>query len=321
MIAALCFVVSWLGTLAVRAYAIRSAMLDIPNHRSSHTIPTPRGGGLAVVVSFGLGLVALTLSGSVGQRECAAFILAGGIVAAVGWRDDRAGLPAAIKFCGQTVAVLLAMLLLTTGVTIDWWVWPISILGLLWAINLFNFMDGIDGFAISEAMFFALGGALVSTAQGTDMSLALAAACAGFALFNWPPARIFMGDVCSGFLGLVLGLIAWRAVCVGGSSIVPWLLLGGAFIVDATYTLLCRILTRQKWLEPHRSHAYQIASRRLGSHRAVTLCLNAINLFCLLPLAWLAVRWPGIDVYLVAFAYLPLLAVQYFLKAGRADLQ
>src|SRR5207253_813322 len=153
---------------------------------------------------------------------------------------------------------------------------------LLWLLNLFNFMDGIDGIAAGEAVFVSLSVAAAALASGSGdrsvwLAFIVAGAALGFLRWNWPPARIFMGDVGSGFLGFMLGSLSiiahqkWRVPVS-----VPLILLG-VFVADATTTLLCRIFRGEKWYASHRSHAYQRLSQRFGAHGPVTFLVMLVN--------------------------------------------
>lgn len=323
---------AFLLTGLIRRLALRVALLDIPNHRSSHITPTPRGGGLAIVTAFllgGLGLAAISPPGSVGFVVILLFTSL--LVAGIGLWDDLRQLSAK-----QRILVhLLAAVLLVWGLGRDGlcgpepgqlWPWPLPgglllVLVVVWALNLFNFMDGIDGLAGGEAVFVAAGGALLLSLGGGSLEmvllLLLAAACLGFLVWNWPPARIFMGDVGSGFLGFVLAGLALRtAIFRDDLPLAAWLILSGVFLVDATFTLLRRMVRREKWYNAHRSHAYQHAAARYGRHRPVTMAGMAINLFWLLPLSVLCVILPGFDVVLTILAYLPLLGLVVKFNAG-----
>lgn len=318
-------------TAAVRRYAISRQLLDVPNRRSSHEVPTPRGGGLAIVLVF---VVACLIPGIVDPPAAAvvaAVVPAGLLVAGVGLLDDHGHASAWVRLLVQLVAVVWAL----------WWMAGVaglqlgraegflaaglmflSIASLLWFVNLFNFMDGIDGLAASEAVFLCLAGAwLVAEQPGALLPpmyfLILAAAVTGFLLWNWPPARIFLGDTGSGFLGLVLGLLAYAAAADSVTTW-PWLILPGVFVTDATLTLLRRMLRREAWHRPHRSHAYQWSARRWG-HRRVTVTAACVNLFWLLPLAALAFHRPEWGAMILATAYLPLAVAAWRLGAGRAE--
>lgn len=321
------FALSWWGSALMRRYALARAMLDVPNARSSHSVPTPRGGGVAFVFSFLIGLLAFRLLGHADPALRLAIALGGGLVALVGFRDDRCALSAKSKLFWHFLAATIAVLSLGG--------WPTLVMGagdihwgylgyligiplLVWATNLYNFMDGIDGLAISQAVFMALASALIIMLAGGSAleSLLLAAVCVGFAFLNWPPAKLFMGDAGSGFLGFVFAVIALDSTAALETSVWPWLILPGVFLIDASYTLARRMLTGQRWHEAHCSHAYQHAARRLASHKAVTICAQLINLFWLLPLACIAQRWPHLGAPLTLIAWAPLLALAEYLKAG-----
>ncbi len=193
--------------------------------------------------------------------------------------------------------------------------------GLVWLTNLFNFMDGIDGLAGMEAVCVSVfGGTLLflrGLASYSQLSWLLAAASLGFLLWNWPPAKIFMGDAGSGFLGFTLGTLALFSSSSSPGLIWPWLILLAAFIVDATVTLLRRMFSRARWYEAHRSHAYQHAARAWASHPKVTLAVAAINIGWLFPLAWTASRFPQAAPALAALSAVPLVYITLRFEAGR----
>jgi len=199
----------------------------------------------------------------------------------------------------------------------------IAVLGIVWVLNLFNFMDGIDGIAASEAIFVGLAGAWLTaglhTAGGATLVVIFAAACGGFLVWNWSPAKIFLGDVGSGYLGYLTAVFTLAAARVDPAAVWVWLILGGAFFVDATVTLARRTWRRERVYEPHRSHAYQWLARRWGSHRKVTLTLLTVNLVWLLPWAVLAARRPGNALVALAAALVPLAAVMLTIGAGRPE--
>jgi Fuc2NAc and GlcNAc transferase len=325
------FLASLLLTAAVRRYAISRQMLDVPNRRSSHEVPTPRGGGLAIVLTYTLGCVLLGLAGQPAVPVITAVVPAGVLVAAVGFLDDHGDVGASVRMLTQFIALLWALWWMSDAsglqlVAADGILWAgltvLSILSLLWFVNLFNFMDGIDGLAASEAVFLCLAGAWLAGEQpgglvSPVLFLLLAAAVTGFLPWNWPPARIFLGDVGSGFLGLMLGLLAYAAASEGG-TIWPWLILPGVFVTDATLTLLHRMWRREAWHQPHRSHAYQWSARRWG-HRAVTLAVTGLNVLWLLPLGFLAFRRPDWGAIILITAYFPLAVAALRLGAGRAE--
>lgn len=316
---------SLLGTGLARNYALRRRMLDLPGERSSHQRPTPRGGGIALVLVFLATLPALAAAGLVPLALTGTLLLGGGAVALIGFLDDHHDVPATHRLGVHAGAAVLALVWigLPEGLPwpIAWLAAPLAALGLVWLINLYNFMDGLDGLAGGELVSVSAGMALLLALQGhggTALLLAvLAAAGLGFLRWNWPPARIFMGDVGSGFLGYCLGVIALSSLRQGEATLWPWLIAGAVFIVDASLTLARRMLSGAAWTQAHRSHAYQRAARRLGSHRPVTLAVLIINAGWLLPLAAVALAVPAAGPLLALLAWLPLLAAAAKLDAGK----
>jgi Fuc2NAc and GlcNAc transferase len=254
------------------------------------------------------------------------------VVAAVGFWDDHGHVPARWRLLAHLVAACAALyavggldILVLNGrtIAIGWAGNLAGILFITWMLNLVNFMDGIDGIAGSEVLFVSAGAAALSwwLYPGTSTFLVyalLAVAAAGFLLWNWPPAKIFMGDVGSGFLGFLLGAFALSSAAQSGLSLVVWLILAGVFVVDASYTLLFRAAAGQRWYEAHRTHAYQKATAVLAGHRRVTQAVLLINLLWLLPLACAAAFWPARELGLLIIAYVPLLLLAYRLGAGKA---
>lgn len=319
------------GTGLMRRYALARRLLDVPNARSSHTQSTPRGGGAAIVLGFVVAVLTWLPAGGWQPGLVVAVLPAVLAVAAVGFWDDHRHLPARLRLLVHFVAVAWSMHWLGGDLALPWpsgvslSTWPVqllALLGLVWLLNLFNFMDGIDGIAASEAAFVAIGGAVLASWSGQGAVAlafaALAGAALGFLPWNWPPAKIFMGDVGSGFLGAALGILGYAAALDDPATVWAWPILLGVFVVDATLTLGRRLLRRERVHQAHRSHAYQWAARRWG-HRRVTLVVAAINLGWLLPLAWLAFLAPDQGVFLLAIAYLPLIPLALAIGAGRRE--
>ncbi|MDR3213191.1 MAG: glycosyltransferase family 4 protein [Azoarcus sp.] len=313
-------------TALLRRYALRH-LLDAPNARSSHTSPTPRGGGVAIVASF---IAALALTGYAGLLPAPlvlALTLAGVLVACVGFIDDHGHIAARWRLLAHFAAAAIALFILPE-IPVPFVSLPLLALVALgeafylaWMLNLYNFMDGIDGIAALEAICVCLGGALVFLLGAPSLAAApllLAAATLGFLCWNWPPARIFMGDAGSGFLGFALGVLSLQAAHQAPALFWSWAILLAVFVCDASLTLARRTFTGQKPYEAHRSHAYQHAARRWG-HLPVTLATAAIDLFWLLPLA-LAVAVDRLHpAVAMAVAYAPLLALACYLNAGAKE--
>lgn len=292
-----------LGSLAltglVRRYALARALLDVPNARSSHTVPTPRGGGIAIAGVVLGGALLLALVGALPGRVATALVGGGALVAWIGWRDDRRHVPAPLRAAAHAAAALWAVAWLGGLPTISLGAatvplggagWAVAVVGVVWCVNLYNFMDGIDGIAGTEALTTAgaMGAVLLAAGHGAlgTVALLVAGAAAGFLYWNWAPARIFMGDAGSGFLGYVLAVLALAAENAGAVPAIALLTaLLAVFVVDATLTLLRRMARGERWSQAHRSHAYQRAVQSGLSHTQVTLTVLAANvLFAVL--AW-----------------------------------
>lgn len=319
-------------TAALRRYAISRSIIDIPNARSSHSIPTPRGGGVAIVVAFLVSLPILGYAGLVPWPQLIAVGGAGALVAVIGFMDDHGHIAARWRLLGHFSAAIWGLFwiggfppLVLFGLSLDLhWVGHIlAAVYLVWILNLYNFMDGIDGIASIEALCVCLGACLLYWFSGVPAliwgPLILAMAVLGFLYWNFPPARIFMGDAGSGFLGVALGVLSLQAAWQSSQLFWGWLILLGVFIVDATFTLLRRLIRGDKVYEAHRSHAYQFASRQFGKHLPVTLAVGAINLFWLLPIAYCVTSW-GLDGALgLVVAYVPLIILAGKFHAGQLE--
>ena len=322
------FGVSVAVTAGVRGYALHRRLLDVPDHRSSHDVPTPRGGGLGIVVAVTAATIWLAYAGRV-DGDLAVALCGPLAIAAIGFVDDHGHVPAwmrllvhaaagawALAWLGGAPAIPLMGAPLYLPVVND----AVALVAFVWLVNLYNFMDGIDGIAGAQAVFVGLALAIVGTAPIAIVALCLAAAAFGFLVWNWPPARIFMGDIGSGYIGGIIGVLAIAAIARTETSPAVPLLLMGVFAVDATATLLRRAGRKGvSWHQPHRSHAYQKAARLAGGHRPVTLTIAAVNSGWLLPMALAAWFWPERDVAFLVLGLVPILVVVVRLGAGGAE--
>ncbi len=321
-------------------------ILDVPNPRSSHARPVPRGGGLAAVIVF---LAAITLLGQragFDERLYWALLVGGAWIAAVGLADDVLELRPLARFVLTLAAVVACCLWLgTPPLAFGSFViapgsgalYLLEGVLLIWVLNLFNFMDGTDAIAGVEAITIALGAGVILTLvspghYAVASLMMLAAATAGFLVWNWPPAKVFMGDTASGFLGFCLGLFAIRTSMDDDVNVWVWMILFGVFFCDATVTLLRRVWRRKKFYKAHRDHAYQrfarALQRRYGgadgarrgrAHAVVALGVGAVNVFWLAPLALLAALRPEWGAACAALALLPLAGVALYAGAGGGE--
>lgn len=319
-------------TALLRRYALARSIIDIPNARSSHSLPTPRGGGVAIVVAFLLALLFLGGAGLIDTASLVALFGAGLLVAVIGFMDDHGHIAARWRLLGHFCAA--AWLLIWLGglpplqvfgfaPEMGWLGHTLAAFYLVWMLNLYNFMDGIDGIASVEAVSVCLGICLLywlASSEGLIWApLMLACAVMGFLFWNFPPAKIFMGDAGSGFLGIILGGLSLVGAWQSPQLLWGWLILLGVFVVDATFTLCRRLLRGEKVYEAHRSHGYQFASRRYAAHKPVTVAVLAINLLWLLPVAVAVVHWHLDGLVGVLIAYSPLLLLALFFSAGKSE--
>jgi UDP-N-acetylmuramyl pentapeptide phosphotransferase/UDP-N-acetylglucosamine-1-phosphate transferase len=274
------------GTWFARAYALRRGVVDAPGERRAHTTPTPRGGGVSIVVALLLaGVVLLQSLADPFELGCA---LAGLVlVAGVGLLDDHRPMSPWVRLVVQGVAAAL----LAAGV---WHQAGEPILALAAFVlamaltNIWNFMDGIDGIAATQALLCALAIGLLGSGTWAWWAFALAAATLGFLPFNFPKARIFLGDVGSGALGFALAALLIRAAETSPLHVGLWALPISAFAIDATLTLARRVLRGERWWQPHAQHLYQQWARRTGSHVRVTLAYAGWTLAAIVLMATLS---------------------------------
>jgi len=333
IIAVACFAVAFLTALVMRWRARRTGLIAEVNERSSHTTPTPSGGGVGIVLAASLAGIFVAIPYPV---EIYPVIIAGVMIAIIGYFDDRQPIAAKwrlgahILLAGAVAATIpLDVLGPQIGIALPESIFLVLLVltGALW-INLYNFMDGIDGLAASEALFLLLSAMFIAWwfqpgvwYQGVFWWMAwLAAACLGFLLLNWAPAKIFMGDAGSTYLGLMLFFFVIASLAGGWLSLAQWLILAAVFLADSLTTLARRALNREPVWQAHRRHAYQNLQRRLGSHALATLVYVGIDIVLLLPLAWLAGVYRAYDWAFALLAYAILIPAA--LKAGAgADLE
>lgn len=326
------FLLSYLLTGLIRYYAIRYLM-DNPNERSSHTRPTPRGGGMAIVVTFYLGLIFLS------EIKCCdreTWIMLGAVpIIMTSWLDDHRHVPVLYRLGVQAMGALW-IIHFGMGDLLEYYAGQspvltvllasLSMLVIVWIINLYNFMDGIDALAglefctIAIAVLFTL--VIVNRihpggAENTIAFVLLAlTSTLGFLPINWPPARIFMGDVGSNFLGYLLAVMAIHTIQQHQLGLSTWLILPAVFWVDASVTLARRLIRGQPFYQAHRTHAYQHAARFFDSHKKVSLGIALINVFYLMPLALFSEIYKHLQVIFICLAYMPLIYLVFYFKAG-----
>ena len=295
VIAVCTFAMSWVVTGHVLVWLQRRQIVDTPNHRSSHTRATPRGGGIGLITAALSALLAFALETSTYMPWLVLIVAAAGL-ALVSWRDDLGHVPARWRLLAQAVAVGAGLAVLGGGPVFqgllpDWLDLLAAGLAWVWFVNLTNFMDGIDGITGVEAASIGIGLALVGAPAAP--ALILAAASLGFLRWNWHPARLFMGDVGSVPLGYLLGALLLLLAKSGHWA--PALILPGYYLADATWTLGRRLLKGRRVWEAPREHFYQQAVQRGWSHGRVALSVGLVNVgLVLLALAAQSQPWPAL---------------------------
>lgn len=318
-------------------YGPRFGLLDTPVARSAHVAPKPLGGGAALAAPYFLCVIWFVASAAISESALA--YLGCLFIVVLGFSDDRWQLSSKVRLPVQFIVSLAAVRAIGVD-SVDFGFFSLSepltlsllaVLSLVWLCNLTNFMDGIDGIAASQLLVTSLSCVVLlvglDAAAGESgehdvvltLSVVLAASAAGFILWNWSPASLFMGDAGSGFIGFALGLLALESLVTQRMAVWSWVLLLGVFIADTAVTLLVRIIRGERWYEGHSQHAYQILSRRLNSHPRVVGGVILINICWLLPLAWVAGILPHYGVLFATIGLAPLLLGCYRLGAGRAD--
>jgi UDP-N-acetylmuramyl pentapeptide phosphotransferase/UDP-N-acetylglucosamine-1-phosphate transferase len=277
------FFLSLILTWIIKSVAIKHRIVDVPNERSSHDIPTPRGGGLAVVASWFIAITILFFSDYI-ESSLYYALMTGVLLAIVSLIDDIFSLSPIIRLLAQTTAAIIAFNFLNgiaavniSGLTIvsPYILYPVALIGIIWFINLFNFLDGIDGYASLEALTIA---AIMMIFTSNLMNLVLIACVAGFLFWNWPKAKIFMGDIGSTQLGFILIILGIYFHNQSHFSIIHWIMLTSLFWFDATLTLFRRWKNSEKLSLAHKKHAYQRAVQSGLTHQQTILISEVVNL-------------------------------------------
>jgi Fuc2NAc and GlcNAc transferase len=259
-------------------------MVEIPNERSLHDIPVPKGGGVAITLTWYIGITILFFLGVI-ERSLYFALLSGIMIALVSLIDDIKGLKPIIRLIVHFLTAILAFYFLKglrplvmpeISFNYNYLIYPLAIIGMVWFINLFNFMDGVDGFASVEVITIS---AVLFVMSWNIITILLIVCVTGFLCWNWPKAKIFMGDVGStqlGFVLIVLGIYFHNTL---EFSILNWIMLTSPFWFDATLTLFRRWRNKEKLSEAHRKHVYQRIVQAGFSHKKVNIFLILINLF------------------------------------------
>jgi Fuc2NAc and GlcNAc transferase len=315
-------IVSYFVLIIYRKVAIHKEVVANPNFRTLHEHPIPTGGGVVFLFVFVSVVFTIWWLNKLSNNMFYVFGVGGGVAVLFGFLDDLIDLNVRIKL---TIQFLLG------GYVLFWFdggpllqidslhaliAIPVTLFFLIWMINAYNFMDGIDGMAASGAVFISGTILLVmlltsSISESTIIFVLLLSSTIAFMLFNWPPASIFMGDAGSVFLGYTFGALLLFTVMSGDLSIWTWLTVFGYFVADTTVTQIARLVLVEKWWRAHRSHAYQNLARITGSHLKVTGGVTIYHFLWILPLTLWSAIVPEFALVAVFLAVTPAMGIAY----------
>ncbi len=309
-------IITSIAVYFIRYILIKNKLYDIPNNRSSHVTPTPRGGGTVIVVTLLLSIGVLAFNKMIETDFSIGMLLGISLISATGLIDDIKSLPVLIRVIMYVSTAVLSLYLIGVishisinnySINLGYFAYFFSMLFLVWLTNLYNFMDGTDGFAATQTICVALFcGLLLFSSDNISLGIiffCLASSTIGFLVFNWPPAKIFMGDVGSCTLGFFFGLFSIYTENNGIISIEVWLVLLSPFVGDATFTLLKRMINGEKWYEAHNSHAYQKLYRLGVSQSNLAISLLLINVLLIWPFAYFAHVYKNLEVIMIILSY------------------
>ncbi|MFH0882220.1 MAG: glycosyltransferase family 4 protein [bacterium] len=321
---------SWLAG-RIRSLAVQSKLLDVPNERSSHAVPVPRIGGLAIVTVVLTGILALALAIPLQVPWLWTLVISGSMIVGIGLVEDLFGVRKRVRLLIHVLAGFVIVLYIGSHLEI---IFPKSLeltgapalalitLYVVWNINSYNFMDGIDGLAGGQAVFIGLSAGTIAAINGNlplaAVYLLIAAASTGYLRWNWHPAKIFMGDLCSGFLGVTFAVTSLWGKLTETVPLGAFLILMAVFYTDSTWTTFRRLLVGENITLAHRDFAFHHAIRAGHSHARVTTAIMLIDVFWLLPLAVIAVvLGDNRSIPVLIGAYLPVFAAVLYWKAGK----
>ena len=320
------YCLSFFGTIFYRKFAIKHNILANLNFRTLHQKPTPRGGGIVFSMIFVFSISILCFLDIIQDNLIIVFVFGSTLAIIVGYIDDLFSISTIKKLVLQFLLAFW-ILFFTEDIFsfnlhigfIEIVTFLISAFLIVWLINVYNFIDGIDGMAILGAILISstLLLTLIITNSYSDlmiMLLVLLASCSGFLFFNWPKASIFMGDSGSIFLGFFFSAIIIYSINLKEVSLLTWLVIFGYYLSDTSITTILRIFLVKRWYGTHRSHAYQNLARIKNNHFVVTIGVLTYHLVWLLPLAILTVLKPNLGLIALIFAYLP--SVIWTIKFG-----
>jgi len=310
-----CFIFSISVTGLLQKYALKHSLIDVPNERSSHLMPTPRGGGLSIVIPVLLCIGMLLFSEQLDRNIAIALGIGCFFVASVGWIDDHQHIPANWRALFYAIAAVLAVYFLAESENFQsvFHYLPFGIVSsfliviwIIWMTNLYNFMDGTDALAAIQTICAGIFTGVIFWQESqhglATICFVIATSSCGFLFWNWPPAKIFLGDVGSCSLGFCFGVLAVIGAIQGSVPFSVFFILLSIFICDTTLTLLMRVFANEKWYQAHKSHAYQRLVQLGMSHKKLVIVILVINVFILWPLAWVAYQEQALAFYIACLS-------------------
>jgi Fuc2NAc and GlcNAc transferase len=319
------FFISGILLKTVYNFLLKKNIIDIPNQRSLHTTPKVRGGGIAILLCYELFVLLFFLFGYITDVLFISQIAGGVILGTVGWIDDRNHVPVITRIFFHLLSAIILLFLFDCYTVINilginYYVYGfgavIFVFLTIWMINLYNFMDGIDGIAVSQlimpSIFIIVILGLNHNYEVSLLSLIMIASSLFFYKYNWPPSKMFMGDVLSGFIGYYFASLTLYINNVLQLSIFIIPVLMSVFIYDATVTLFKRIIKKEKIWEAHNDHYYQEFAKVYG-HKKVTIAVIIIDFILFIP-AYVIFKFPKFDLYIALFTYIFLSAIIFLFK-------
>ncbi|MFW2516013.1 MraY family glycosyltransferase [Aliarcobacter butzleri] len=283
MIYIILLLISFLLTYFIKNYMIKKSLVASVNERSSHTVPTPHGGGIAIAITWFIGLFYLYFIGQI-ENNLFYALLFGAVISIVSFFDDIYELSPKLRLIIQAIVAIGGLYFLGGFETLTFGVFDIqnpiitnifAFFMIIWFINLYNFLDGINGYAGSEALFLAVAGFILF---GENHFLVLAVAVLGFLYWNWNKAKIFMGDVGSTLLGYNVAIFTIYYANQEPTNFWIWIILFSVYWFDATLTLIRRKLNKERLSLAHKKHAYQRLTQAGWSHYKVTNYSIGLNI-------------------------------------------
>ena len=310
------------------SYASKNNFLDVPNMRSSHSVPTPIGGGIPVYFLFTASLICLFCLSHIDFNYFIALLVGGFLVGCIGFLDDSLKLSPWLRLLIHFSASIFSLSVLNGLDSISLYSYVIepplfrnilAVFFLVWMINLYNFMDGINGIASIQTITVMFSGSLLLFMTDAPfyswyVPLFLGFSTLGFLFWNFPISKIFLGDIGSGFLGFTIGVMVIQSSWINPDIFWAWLILLGVFITDSTLTLIYRILCGKKFYRAHRDHLYQALSIHFSSQELISKTVGIINVFWLLPVAYLVSNQTLEGIEGIIIAYTPLLTLSIYFR-------